>query len=322
MYLNHKFYFTCLLSVLLSACSAGFPGLAPVGDRQAYTRARDCYNEGRYQQAVIELTDYIYKIKNVKRREGRAYRLLGLSYEKLNNPEKALEVYLEALEFHPDNTPLLLAAAQLYQRTGLTDRSMELYEKVLEEEPNNLSALSGQADNYAQQGFYSKARVLYDRFFKEEPQADPLYRARYANTFLKQRNFSQAFQNITLALADEPENPDFWLLSAKARYGLSATEEALADLNTAILLAPARKDLLAQKALWLYREKSFKDSLQIAQQILESDPQNSLALFIKALNEYRLGKTTSAQKQLEEISHQMPHSFTGKVATEFLKNNF
>lgn len=322
MYLNRKIYFIFLFCVLLSGCSAGFLGLAPAGDRQEYLKARNCFSEGRYQQAVVELTDYIYKIKNVKRREVRAYRLLGLSYEKLNNLEKALEVYLEALEFHPKNIPLLLAAAQLYQRTGLMNRSMELYEKVLETEPNNLAALSGQADNYATQGFYSKARVLYDRFFEEKPHADPLYRARYANTFLKQRNFSQAFQNITLALEDEPENPDFWLLSAKARYGLSSTQEALADLNTALLLAPTRKDLLAQKALWLYQEKSYKDSLQVAQQILKQEPQDPLALFIKAINEYRLGKTAAARKQLEEIAHQSPHSFTGKVSAELLKNNF
>ena len=322
MYLNRKVFFICLLSLLLGACRAGFLGLAPVGDRQEYTRARDCFNEGRYEQAVVELTEYIYKTKNVKRREVRAYRLLGLSYEHLDNPEKALEVYLEALEFHPDNIPLLLAAAQLYQRTGLSDRSMELYGQVLKEEPNNLAALSGQADNYAAQGFYSKARVLYDRFFEQEPNATPIYRARYANTFLKQREFSKAFQNITLALNQEPENPDFWLLSAKARYGLSQTQEALKDLNTALVLAPERKDLLAQKALWLYQEKSYEASLQTVQYILTAEPEDPLALFIKALNEYRLGKTVSARQQLEKLSHDAPYSLTGKVAAKLLENNF
>ena len=75
-------------------------------DRKEYVQARDLYEQGQYEQAVTALSNYIYKTKNIKRREARAYRLLGLSYEQLNRPEKALEVYLEALEFHDDNVPL------------------------------------------------------------------------------------------------------------------------------------------------------------------------------------------------------------------------
>ena len=112
-----------LTAFLLSGCSSGFLGLAPIGDRQEYTQARALYEQGNYQAAVTELSEYIYKTKNVKRREARAYRLLGKSYEQLGLLGRALEVYSEALEFHPDNVPLLLEAARLYQQNGLTQRS-------------------------------------------------------------------------------------------------------------------------------------------------------------------------------------------------------
>ncbi len=318
MYLNYKSLFTVLGAVWLAGCSAGFLGLAPAGDRREYVQARTAYDEGDYTRAITELTQYIYKTKNVKRREARAYRLLGASYEQQNNLSKALEVYLEALEFHPKNVPLLLSAAELYQQTGLTNRSVELYERTLAEEPNNLDALAGQAANYANMGFYSKARRFYDRFFELNPAADARHRARYANTFLQERNFQQAFINITMALSEDDQNADFWLLSAKARRGLNQPEEALLDLDAALLLSPARPDLLAQKALWLYEEKHYDQSLRTAERLLAGHPGNQLGLFIQAMNWYRLGKKNAAKKQIEQISRADADTFIGQVAAKLL----
>ena len=89
--------------------------MAPRGDRQDYIHARDLYNEGHYTEAAAELSDYIYKTKNVKRREARAYRLLGKSYEQLGNLSKALDIYL--VPFRP--------AIFMESFTGLTSENME-----------------------------------------------------------------------------------------------------------------------------------------------------------------------------------------------------
>lgn len=318
MYLNYKTVLTVLGALMLAGCSTGFLGLAPAGDRKEYVQARDLYDDGRYNEAIAELTEYIYKTKNVKRREARAYRLLGASYEKQNNLSKALEVYLEALEFHPKNVPLLLAAANLYQQTGLTNRSIELYERALKEEPNNLDALSGQAANYSAMGFYSKSRQFYDRFFELNPSAEARHRARYANTFLQQRNFEQAFINITMALAENNQNADFWLLSAKTRRGLGNSKEAIQDLNAALAIAPGRPDLLAQKALWLYEEGKYQESLSAAGQILAQEPADQLAQFIQAMNWYRLGKKPAAKQVLETIRRTDADTFVGQVAGKLL----
>ena len=110
-----------LLIVCLCLATAPHGWAAPFSiiskDRQEYLQARQAYDQANYEQAVTELAKYIYKTKNIKRREARAYRLLGLSYEHLNKPEKALEIYLEALEFHQTNVPLLLAAASLDRKS-------------------------------------------------------------------------------------------------------------------------------------------------------------------------------------------------------------
>ena len=322
MFSNHKLLILTVCVLGLGGCSAtqtGLLGLAPAGDRQEYVEARDLYSAGNYPEAIRHLSDYIYKTKNVKRREARAYRLLGMSYEQLGQLSKALEVYLEALEFHPQNVRLLLAAASLYQRTDLLDRSIELYDRVLAEEPNNLEALEGQGANYSKMGFYSKARSFYDQFFALNPSAAPIYRARYSETFLRQRNYKDAFIHITLALEEDNTSPDFWLLSAKSARGLGRTQEALADLNVALLLAPQRQDLLANKALWLYENGRYEQSAQTARQILSQNSNNQLARLIIAMDDYYLGRKRNSRQLMEQILETDPDTFTGKVTAKLLK---
>lgn len=321
MHLNIKNFYLLIALCLLGGCTThktGFWGFAPAGDRQEYTHARDLYNQGLYEQAVTDLRGYIYKTKNVKRREARAYRLLGMSYEQLNQLNMALEVYQEALEFHPRNIPLLASAASLYQKTGLYETSLSLYERILKEEPNNVEALSGMAENYIQMGFYSKARSYYDRFFNLEPNAPAQNRARYAYTFLQQRNFEKAFIHITMALTAESENADFWLLSAKAERGLKRKKAALSSLETALALSPHRTDILAQKALWLYEDGALEKSAETADTILNIDSKNQLALFIKALNLRKQSKPKESRRLLQQVIEINPNSFVGKITQKLL----
>lgn len=316
-------YICFLLGLLLTGgCSSfqnGFLGFAPLGDKQEYVRARDSYNAKKYSDAVQELTQYIYKAGNVKRREARAYRLLGMSYEQLNQPGKALETYLEALEFHPHNEALLLAAAELYQRTGLIDKSQLLYERVLKQDPQNLKALAGQAENYRTFGFFSQARKYYDDFFRLNPSASPQYRAQYASTFLNQGNFEQAFIHITMALSEDPYQPDYWLTSAKASFGLERFEDALAAINTATMLAPERTDLQLYKIMGLYQTNHYKHALEAAIQFTKAHPDSQLGWLLVALSEQAQNQTKSARIHLRKATDLDATSFTGKVASKLLQ---
>ena len=297
-------------------------GLAPAGDKKAYVRSREAYAAGNYQEAIEGLSTYIYKTKNVRRREGRAYRLLGKSYEEMDRLNEALEVYSEALEFHPNNVPLLIAAAELYQRTGLRNQAQQLFEQALKQEPGNLQALSGLAHNYYLVGFDSKAQEVYNRFFELNPAAEPLYRARYAQTFLHQHHFEEAFIHSTMALTQQPDNSEFWLLHARAAHGLNLSQEALESLETALDLSSDKRELLATKALWLYQEQEFEKSLQAAQQILIQEPNNQLARLVIALCHYHQKRVNTTRKELQKIVQLDPDTFVGKVAQGILEQRY
>ncbi len=322
MYLKNKWVILLVGALALTGCSSGqggFLGFAPMGDKQQYVRARTLYSTQHYEQAVDELTQYIYKAGNVKRREARAYRLLGMSYERLNKLNKALETYLEALEFHPKNVPLLVAAAALYQRTGLVDKSQLLYQRALQQDPSNLEALAGQAENYRTFGFFSQARKYYDQIFKLNPSADPRYRAQYASTFLNQSNYEQAFIHITMALSETPNEPDYWLISAKASFGLNRYADALEAINIATSLAPDRMDLKLYKIIGLYQTQYYQDAIRLARQFTQQYPDDQLGWLLLALNEWKLNQRAQARIHLRKATALSSSSFTGKVSSQLLQ---
>ena len=318
MWLKTNIILFFLLFWIAAPIQAGLFGISPK-DRKEFTEARQTFNDGNYEKAVQQLTDYIYKTKNIKRREARAYRLLGLAYERLNNPAKALELYQEALEFHEKDVPLLLAAASLYQRSGLTDQSILLYDRALKREPENQEALAGQAENYIHMGFYSMALQYYHKFFLLNQQAPSIKRARYAYAFLKQRDFIDAFIHITMAKEQEPTNANYWLLSARAYKGLNMMKEALADLDMAIFLTKEHKEeLTILKSMWLYQQGFYDQSLEIANQLLAQDPQEELALFMQYMNRQKLGQAQQAKQALEKIKNLKKESFAQRVVEKLL----
>ena len=124
-----------------------------------------------------------------------------------------------------------------------------------------------------------------------------------------------------MALAEKDESPDFWLLSAEASRGLNRPQDALADMEAALALAPDRKDLLAHKALWLYEAGRYQESFQTAEQILRNEPGNQLALFIEAMDEYYLGRAENSRRHLTAVRDANKDSFIGRVADTLLKRS-
>lgn len=312
--MNIKTNFILLTSyLLLAGCSTGFLGLSTSSDKKDYLRAKQLYNQGQYKQAIQELSQYVYKTNNVKRREARLYLLLGKSYEALNNPGKAIEIYTEALDFHPNNIPLLLASANLYQKTQLTTKSISTYDTVLKLEPKSTEALLGQAINFTTLGFYAKAQSFYQDLFKNSTHIEPSWLAGYAENFLAQHQPDQALIYSVQAIEKDNKNASFWFIQARALYELEKLEEALEALEIAISLDPTNETFLFSKALWLYDVGEFSNSLQIAQQLKSTNPQSELALFIEFLNLKHLGQTNKANTIFKKLSQINSNSFIQKV---------
>lgn len=105
---------------------------------------------------------YRTAIKNSPHFEG-AYTGLARYYERKRLYEKALNVYIEALNHVPkkDWYRIYDGIAFLYAETGLVEKSIYYYKKELETNPNSSSAFVGLGNNYWFKKDYDNALRFY-----------------------------------------------------------------------------------------------------------------------------------------------------------------
>jgi len=87
---------------------------------------------------------------------------LGKIYIKLDQPNKAVEIYEAASRTHPAETLLLLAAARVHDMVNNTERGMAAYKEVLEIEASSVEAVSCLASHQ----FYSDQPEIALRYYR------------------------------------------------------------------------------------------------------------------------------------------------------------
>ncbi len=174
---------------------------------------------------------------------------LGHLYELTNQPDQAIEVYLQAIGLVPETTPVpalfrLKLAAVLEQRGDL-DEAVAEYAAILEIDPLQFSALSQLARINLSEGNYHAAKNLYQRAIEAVPSPGALLQiSRMVIPFLAYCP-DPAYRDLGLAtrLAEHcvkltREQDPQWLGTLDLLYGEAGRfEEAVRAAELALQLA-------------------------------------------------------------------------------------
>lgn len=318
MYLNK---FLILISFLLMALNAnaifGLKGRSEQKEQIAKARAE--YAVGNYQETIKLMKDFTLK-DAPKRRIKRAYVLIADSYIAMEEYDKAMLTLSEALEFYPKDIDLRLSLAKVYFLCDLNTRAIEEYKIVLEQDKDNQEATLGLAKAMLKEGFYSKACDYFKKYVKATNTQDADIYYSYAQSHYLANNFVPALE-LALISFEQKQTPDTKLLIAKIYKSQGKIEKALQTVRDAWLMDINREDSFLTYALWLsYDKKTSKQGLEMAQEYLEKQPQNRLALFIKFIAYTRLGDAENAQKTLKKISVLKSKGFIDNLAQKILEN--
>ncbi|MGB2578725.1 tetratricopeptide (TPR) repeat protein [Elusimicrobium simillimum] len=281
-------------------------------EKKKLTEARAEYAVQNYHGAISKLKEFLVE-GTVKRREVRAYILLGDCYEKIGALDSALNTYLEAVEMHPKNKQLLLKLGALYQRTDLIQNSTQIYQRVLEIAPENEEALLGLARAYMSEGFFSKAEEFYQKYFRTNAKNKTKIYQEYAFCYYRQRNYNAALLYVALFMEKEGESFDGLFLAAAISRQMGHKAEAYEFIDKAIALQGKPQGTVV-KALWNVQDGEYSLALSLAQEAFKEDSDNQLALYIQYLCYKGLGKPREAKKQLEAIAAFEQENFISRVA--------
>jgi tetratricopeptide (TPR) repeat protein len=301
-------------AAFLGACAWPRPGL--FAGRDLLREQTDLYNSKKYDQVVALFNRQA--IETLRRADrARAYALLGESYIQLGNIDKALGVYQFAEGLFPKNLTILSGIADLLHRIGLDERAQPYYERILFIHPNNASANQGLAEILRLHGLLPEARARYEKAVAEQSR-DPFLWRDYGEVLADRRRFAEALKAMRRSL-ELSADVDTVLDLAVVDRRQGDNPKAYSRIQEAIRMAPRRGDLKDRLALWRLEDGDVEQALELASPLLQNDPGDLLARWVRASVEIRRKQWPKAREDLVVLTAQRRGPFIAEAAAAMLK---
>jgi tetratricopeptide (TPR) repeat protein len=300
------------LILLLAGAAAAQPKILTL---EPLKSQRELFEAGKFDAVVRELD--AAAIQRLRRRDrAEAYLLLGLSYERLGDADRALRVYQLAEGLFPRDIDILSNLARLLHRIGLDERALPYYARVLKIHPNNASANLGMAEVSRSQGLLADAAAYYERAMRELSK-DPSVWRDYAEVLAERGELERAVEAIQKALELSRDVDSVLDLAVfERRRGL--VEESYARVQEAGRMDQARRDIPLREALWRLEDGQTNEAMRLAGKVLESSPDDALGRWIRASVQLRRGFNDAARADLAAVAAQNAHPFLARTAQAML----
>ena len=121
--------------------------------------------EHRYQDAATVLS----QVKKALPGNANINFFLGMAYEGLEKPEKAIEYYLKVTPDHPQYKKTILSIAFLYKDMGRTQEAVRFLEQHHRQSPADIDITTYLASFYQENNRHDIAVTMLQRALKETP---------------------------------------------------------------------------------------------------------------------------------------------------------
>jgi tetratricopeptide (TPR) repeat protein len=251
---------------------------------------------------------------------------LGLSYDKLDDPEKSLmyyEKYLDidpfaehvwnnmgnvqsrlgdyerasenfeyAISINPQFLPAYFSKADMYVMSGRIKEAIDVYTELLSEDNSNTRALCNLANCYISTGdFYEAMRLFKTSLDITNDCADALFGT--GIVYFKQKRYTHSITAIKRAISVEPTVSEYWLMLGEVYNRTRKLNKAIDAYSRASELNPDDLDSRFACAQVFFRKRRIHEAIYMLMRIFEKHPENALV-------NYRLAAYYTYQQNLFE----------------------
>jgi tetratricopeptide (TPR) repeat protein len=177
--------------------------------------------EGKAYEGIV--VSYAYKTGDPERRLIEWLEILGQAIDlkpaKWSGDETLAEQYLQTHQ----------ALAQLYLKTGQYDRAISVWNQYLERHPESIDAHVGLAEVYLHMGANSEAIAMWDGYLERDPE-DIVALSGLAEAYEANGQSDEAFAQLEKAIALDPSDGYIYTTLAHILHRRGDTEQALAAM--------------------------------------------------------------------------------------------
>jgi tetratricopeptide (TPR) repeat protein len=194
-----------------------------------------------------------------------AYNNRGNAKLKLNQPKEALADYRIASNLRPDSDWPYLNMALVYRKLNMNDSALVFIQDALDINPRNALALDNKAEIY-----------------------------------LREQDYGSAVENYTKSINLEPSNKFAYIGRGDAYLFDNKTPQAMQDFEKALDLDKKNAYALMRLGDCYYHDKNYEKAIQFYERSQKIYPENLYLLVTKGLAYNQIGRNEAAKKSLLE----------------------
>ena len=214
-------------------------GMAELGEDTALVIAMGLYLDSQVQQsgAAQEGAERWYN-EHLSRNQHDAaiHRALADHFLRVERVDEALAHYERAVALEPANASLLIAAGSGYESAERMEDAENAFKTAALLEPVEAEGYLALSDLYRQQERWDEARAVYERAMAALPAEGSIVVA-FADYWIERGDIDQALHYLDEAARIAPSTATL-VARAEVYHRLQRTEEAIADLETALAKEP------------------------------------------------------------------------------------
>lgn len=188
---------------------------------------------GNYEKALL-ISKYLVRRNSD---EADAYRILGLTYGKLERYEEGLEALKKAIRINPYNPDLYACLAIFYIFLGRDDEVIKCYKLAIAADPYSVRMHSKLGRYYKFLGQYEEAVEVFRQVIRIEPDNATAYHA-LGDCYMRIGHNEAAIEHYKLAITIDPNNAAVHMNLGLVYSLIGRFEEAVKSYEQAVRINP------------------------------------------------------------------------------------
>lgn len=299
-------------------------GIALLGKKK-YQEALDAFKDAETLDATIpqapfgigmallglnkpsEAVEAFERARKLKPTEANILYYLGLSYEQAGNNAKATESYIEALKLKPDFERCRDALIELYMENEKWDEALNQLNESIKINPSIAKKFILRGDVYYQVGNNDYAKADYAKALLLFPGSEGAI-VGIARIDAITGKHQEALKVIEPIIKKFPQDPIPRLVKAIALFHAGKTQEAIAEIESAVKLGEKNYFVLVEAAEYLIEAKQYERAVELLKAASQLKPKSPTPhkLLVSVYDE--LGRAEDADKEREMLkSLEMSH---------------
>jgi tetratricopeptide (TPR) repeat protein len=157
--------------------------------------------------------------------DASTYATLGMSYAKLGQCPKAIDMLSKSVQLDPRNTAVLSMLAFCQAKTGNGKEAVISYEQAVAMNDKAVDELKALGDLYVSQNKTGQAVAMYKRYLAKKPGDHRIART-VADYEYSQKNYDEAIKYFAMITGPEAKNADVLFKYGQSCYSVKDTRKA------------------------------------------------------------------------------------------------